>query len=291
MRRPLFFQKSLLRCLAGLIFFVLLAEDYGAPIDHAKITEVVNDVSVLDAEARHGAPARTDAMFQTPQIMKTGAASRSEMVADDKSVTRVGANSLFSFEPKERVINLKEGSVLFQTPSGKGGGEVRTVAATAAVLGTTIIVVVTKAGDFKLLVLEGNGLVTLPNGKRVIVHAGQLVVVPAGAKTPGPVRNFRVKDEVATSLLVMGFRRRLPSWNEILKEIQIQEAEIASGQLQTPSQALGNIVDPNTRINAAQSQQSNPGSPTGAGTPEPTPAGGTTHKLKGKNPAGPKSPV
>jgi hypothetical protein len=174
------------------------------------------------------------------------------MVAEDQTITRVGANTLFSFEPNERVINLREGSVLFQSPSGKGGGTIRTAAATASVLGTTIIVVATKDGGFKLLVLEGRGQLRMPSGKRTILHGGQLIVVLPGAQEPGPVLNFLLQDEVETSLLVGGFNRPLPSWDKILAQILKQEQDIAGGELHVPT------VDPNTRINQIQGLHPNP---------------------------------
>jgi hypothetical protein len=249
MRRTLLLQKVLSPCLGGLMAFVLLPAGQAMPIDHSTITEVVNDVKVINPDSKNAFAAKTQAVFRTPDIMKTGADSRSEMVAEDQTITRVGANTLFSFEPKERIINLEEGSVLFQSPTGKGGGTVRTAAATASVLGTTIIVVATKDGGFKLLVLEGTGRVRMPDGKVTILHGGQLIVVAPGAKQVGPVLNFLLRDEAESSLLVMGFKRPLPSWPKIWKQMKKQDQEIAAGEFQAPTQVLGTIIDPNIRIN------------------------------------------
>jgi len=62
------------------------------------------------------------------------------LVAQDETVTRVGANTIFSFDPANRTIDLKQGSLLFHSPHGKGGGTIHTGSATASVLGTTLIV-------------------------------------------------------------------------------------------------------------------------------------------------------
>ena len=267
-----FFKKLVLRCLGGILVFVFLFENRGAAIDHSTITEVVNDVSVLDPRNKNADAATTDEVFHVPDIMRTGADSRSEMVAEDQTITRVGANTLFSFEPKERVINLKEGSILFQSPRGEGGGTIRTASATASVLGTTIIVVATADGGFKLLVLEGTGQVRMPNGKRIVVHGGQLVVVPPGAAAPGPVVDFLLSQEVNTSLLVRGFKRPLPSWGKIEKQIQEQNQQIASGRFVVPGTVLGSIPNPNTRINQTQTQHLEEPTPAATPTPPPTPA-------------------
>ncbi len=285
-------RKRILQSLGGLTVFASLFQARALPIDHAKITEVVNQVTVLDPQSWNAKPAKTDEMFRAPEIMKTGAQSRSELVADDQTITRVGADTLFSFEPHERVINLEQGSILFQAPSGRGGGSIRTAAATASVLGTTIIVVTTRNGGFKLLVLEGNANVRMSNGKQRTLHAGQMVYVPPGGHDPGVVLDFRLKDEVETSRLVSSFQAPLPSLPKIRKQIHKQEQEIASGAFSQPGTVLGGIPDPNKRINQMQAllHPSAPASAQNTGVvvapvfaqPTPTPApssgGGTSPK-------------
>ena len=251
----------------------LLASGYAGSIDHAKITEVVNDVSVVNPQTTHSAHARADQIFAVPNLMKTGPDSRSEMIADDMSVTRVGADTIFSFEPRERLIDLHQGSVLFHSDPGKGGGTIRTVAATAAVLGPTIIVSVTKHGAFKLLVLVGTATATTPNGKKQILHSGQMVFIPPGGKIPGSALTFRLKDEVKTAQLIRGFKNQLSSWGKIQEQINIQEAAISAGTLS----AQGGIVDPNSRINSVQALHlfpkpaSAPAAPVSTPPPAPTP--------------------
>jgi len=237
----------------ALVVIGMMIHAFGAAtIDHATITEVVHDVSILDPNSRKASPAEVSGVFEVPQIMKTGGDSRSEMISTDRTITRVGADTLFSFEPRSRTINLQEGSLLFQSQPGNGGGTIRTAAVTAAVLGTTIIVAATKDGGFKLLVLEGTGYVRMPNGKHATVHAGQMIFVPPGGETLGPVLEFRLLDEVATSDLVMGFKTRLPSWRKIQREILLQEKLIAEGEYLAPGLVVGGIIDPNTRINGTR---------------------------------------
>jgi hypothetical protein len=257
---------------AGILFaFAFLNSSIGAPIDHATITEVVNDVKILDPQSLHGAAAHPNGIFKTPQIMQTGPESRSEMVAEDQTITRVGADTLFSFEPKERTINLRQGSILFQSPTGKGGGVIRTESATAAVLGTTIIVVATRDGGFKILVLEGTAQVTMPNGSRRIVHGGQLVVVKPGSNQLGPVLDFLLADEIESSRLVTGFNDQLPSWPKIQKTILKQNQEIALGEFQAPTVVIGNVPDPNITINNIQGSHVYQPRPTPPPPPPPVP--------------------
>jgi hypothetical protein len=200
-----------------------------ATLNRATITEVVKDVSVISGATKAQKSARVREVFNTPDVLRTGAESRAEMVADDQTITRVGANTLFSFEPGQREIQLQRGSVLFHSPAGKGGGTIKTAAATAAVLGTTLIVVTTRDGGFKVLVLEGRGRVRAPSGSRTL-GAGQMTYMLPGGKL-GPVYDFQLSQQVAASQLVMGFRTKLASQPKIEAAIAQQNARIAKREL------------------------------------------------------------
>lgn len=202
-----------------------------ANIESSTITQVVKDATVLQPATKGKKPARVNDIFSVPNVLRTGADSRVEMIADDQTVTRVGANTIFSFEPQKREINLEKGSVLFNSPTGKGGGTIRTAAATAAVQGTTLIVVTTQNGGFKTLLLEGRGIVK-SNGKTRSISAGQMVYVLPGGDLSG-VLNFHLAEQVGVARLVTGFKQPLPSQEKIEKAVAKQEAQIAKGQLVT----------------------------------------------------------
>ena len=114
-------------------------------LKQSKVTQVVNDVQIISAADQQQKAAAVNDTFSMPDILKTGPSSRAELVAADETVTRVGANTIFSFDPANRSINLKQGSLLFHSPHGKGGGTIHTGSATASVLGTTLIVTTTPA--------------------------------------------------------------------------------------------------------------------------------------------------
>ena len=227
-------KKSSLQSSIALSLFaaVALPQAYSAEsIERSTITQVVRDVAVLTPAAKAKKSAKVNDVFTAPEIIKTGADSRAEMVAPDQTVTRVGANTLFSFEPQSREINLQKGSVLFNSPSGKGGGTIKTAAATASVLGTTLIVVTTQNGGFKALLLEGHGVVK-SNGKSRALTAGQMVYVLPGGVLSG-VLNFHLAEQVGVARLVTGFKAPLPSQEKIEAAVAKQEAQIAKGQLVT----------------------------------------------------------
>ena len=186
----------------------------------AKFTQVVNSVEVISSDqARH--PAEVNGIFKIPDVLRTGAASRAELVADDNTITRVGANTVFSFDPANRTIDLRQGSLLFHSPHGKGGGTVHTGSATASVLGTTIVVTTTPNGGFKVLVLEGEAEIRFLNGLHTTLTPGQMTFVLPGGGT-SPIVIFRLDKETSGSLLVNGFNEPLPSWSKIKTEITRQ---------------------------------------------------------------------
>lgn len=203
---------------------VLPSISRSADLKQARLTQVINDVQIISAGQSQHAAAEND-LFKMPDVLRTGTASRAELVADDKTVTRVGANTVFSFDPANRSIGLQQGSLLFHAPHGKGGGTIRTASATASVLGTTIIVSCTADGGFKVLDLEGSAKVQLPGGNTATLNPGEMIfILPGGGASPIIV--FNLGDEVAGSLLVNGFIDPLPSMPQIEAEIARQMEKI-----------------------------------------------------------------
>ncbi len=203
----------------------------------------------MDSATRKPRGAKVNDTFSTPDVLRTGPNSRAELLADDKTVTRVGANTIFSFEANKREINLQQGSVLFNSPSGKGGGTIRTAAATAAVLGTTLIVSATPNGGFKVLMVEGRGQITSGGSARSLT-AGQMTFVLPGQRGLSPVYNFQLKEQVGNSKLIRGFRAPLQSLPKIAAAVSSQETKITKGALAqtnllaTDTPGVVRVVDP-----------------------------------------------
>src|ERR1041385_9020543 len=203
-----------------------------APLTESTFTEIVKEVSVVPQTTKTAQPAKVSEIVKAPDLVRTGPTSRAELTAPDQTITRIGANTVFSFEPTGRDINLEKGNVLFHSPAGKGGGTIRSGGAAAAVLGTTLIVSSTGTGGFKVILLEGKGTVTLPNGRSVTLRAGQLVFVLPGQTDFGPVLDINLGKLVAGSQLVNGFSNPLSSMPPIQKAIDEQNGLIAKKRLQ-----------------------------------------------------------
>lgn len=219
--------------LTGLIVGASAVAFAAAPLTESIFTEIVQDVNVVAAANQSVTPARKDARFKAPDLVRTGPASRVEMTASDQTITRIGANTVFTFESGERNLRLEKGSLLFSSPAGKGGGTIKYRGTAAAVLGTTLICTVLPDGSFKTLVLEGQGQVTLANGRSVTLNAGEMVIVRPDGNDFGPVEIFNLESLMSRLLLVTGFSHPLASRPLITAAMERQNAQIAAGKLKS----------------------------------------------------------
>jgi FecR protein len=231
-------------CVSVILAAVVLQSARGAvDLKQSRLTQVVNSVEIISSSARHAA--EVNDVFKMPDVMRTGTGARAEMIADDGTITRVGANTIFSFDPAQRTINLDQGSLLFHAPHGKGGGTIRTGSATASVLGTTIIVTSTPNGGFKVLDLEGEAEVRFLNGLKETLTPGQMVfILPGGGASPIVV--FRLDVETQGSLLVTGFNDQLPSWPQIEAEITRQLTLLLDDRIVDTDLVVGDNATPQT---------------------------------------------
>lgn len=229
-------KKKTLTGLVLLAAFTLQAAD----LRESTLVQVVNEVKIAPQQAAEK-DAKLNDMVRAPDRIRTGAKSRAELKAADNTLTRIGANTIFSFEQSGRVMNLQKGSVLFHSPAGRGGGTIKSAGASAAVLGTTLIVAATEDGGFKCILLEGKGTITLPNGKSLRLEAGDMVIVPPGSQDFGPVVKLDLARLVEGSQLVNGFQTPLPTMGDIRNEIAKQRIAIISGNYEETGMMLGSV--------------------------------------------------
>ena len=242
---------------ASLLLFsgCLLPALTGRALDlkQSKFTQVVNDVQVISGANKTTRAAALNDFFKMPDVLRTGANSRAELVAEDQTITRVGANTVFSFDAAKRTIDLQKGSLLFHSPKGKGGGTIQTGSATASVLGTTIVVTTTTNGGFKLLVLEGEAEIKFLDGLKQHLSAGQMTfILPGGGLSPIIV--FRLDANNKGNQLIHGFDRPLPSSGKLGDAMLRQAKLISRGRAQDTGLLVGDqatatqveAVDPNS---------------------------------------------
>jgi hypothetical protein len=252
-----------------------LHSSFGIDLKQSKLTQVVNDVQIISPADSTKKTAAVNDIFSMPDVLRTGAASRAELTAQDETITRVGANTIFSFDPANRTLDLQQGSLLFHSPHGKGGGTIHTGSATASVLGTTLIVVSTPNGGFKVIDLEGEVEVHFLNGLKQSLDPGQMTFILPGGNQLAPIIFFRLDELTQNSLLVKGFNQPLSSLPLIENQVNKQLKLIQSGQAADTGLVVGDdanshqveVLDANT----IQGKLNPPTPPATQQTPPPPP--------------------
>lgn len=160
---------------------VMLGNTSAESLQSAKVTTRVNDVRLHQPSKSRQAKLGDTVRGHTS--VQTGRRSRAELTFQDRTVTRLGANSAFTFRQGSRDINLNQGSILLQVPKSAGGATIRTATVTAAITGTTLMMEYNRGKWVKLITLEGTVSLNLGKkggGKGGLFRRAQRVKVPAG---------------------------------------------------------------------------------------------------------------
>src|SRR5437763_15250153 len=197
-----------------------------AELKAARVTQIINDVKLLPGQAAARA-AIVNESIGIGTAVRTGVDSRTELTFSDLTITRLGANTVFSFNGEARQIDLGSGAVLVQVPRNGAEAKIRTAAVTAAISGGTALFESHKGLPTKLLMLEGIGRF-YPNGHpedAEIVHGGEMAMMTADGRITRPTK-FNAALVYKTSKLITSFPT-LPNADLILAVIDQQQAEVA----------------------------------------------------------------
>ena len=231
----------------ALVSWLLLPNDVIAlDFSQARVTQVVQDVKVVPT----GAAARAATVNETVQqgaAVQTGTQSRSELTFQDKTITRLGENTIFTVGQGARTVELGSGQFLLYVPKKAGGAKVKMGSVTAAITGTTVLGHVYQSGVVEFTVLEGSACIHLDKyGQAIYVSAGQRVSYdPALMQIGNPV-DVDIQEQM-TNPLISDFRQ-LPSYGLIQDEIAIQHGR-ANDSLARALAAQNATID-----NASQEQ-------------------------------------
>ena len=132
----------------------------------------------------------------------TGEQSMCELSLDDKSVTRIGANAVFSFVEQERLVKCDKGTFLVSKDPETETMTVTTGSVTAAVNGSTVMFDVRGDATHVAVAETTTGVVvTDKNGKSMTLQSGEgISATPAGMASTAP-RSVDVKDLTSSSPL------------------------------------------------------------------------------------------
>ncbi|MCX6900674.1 MAG: FecR family protein [Verrucomicrobia bacterium] len=208
---------------------------HAKPLGNATVTQVNNDVRFKPTTGNER-PAKAKDIVKGSDTLRTGQKSQAEIEFEDRTITRLGSNSTFTFDPDKREFQLKRGLLLFDMPKGAGGGKIITPAGTAAIEGTAGIVSYRSAP--KIICLAGVINVLNPNGQLMAkVMPGQLFIMGV---TKHPV-DFMLNGVKTGKLMSGGLPNNTEEFNNSNNE-QLQQVQ--TGQLQaTPFVMLGEKTD------------------------------------------------
>lgn len=182
---------------------LFLDQSVAGPLTSAEVTKIINRVTVIEP-SKGDRPAVLRDVIKGDLGLQTGTRSRSELLFQDNTLARVGAETFFSFKTGTRDMTLEKGSMLLQEPKGLGGAKIHTAAVTAALTGTTIMMEYRPKRYIKVLVLEGSLRLSRngSGGKSVVLHSGKMVIMRPDAKEIPEPTNVNLAEIVRTSSLV-----------------------------------------------------------------------------------------
>jgi hypothetical protein len=122
------------------------------PLTSAKVTKIINRVSVIDpAKGDHSAMIRE--VIKEDLGLQTGEKSRSELLFQYNTLTRIGAETFFNFKTGKRDLPHAKSSMLCRS-EGIGRRENSTPRRSWAITGTTILIEYIPHRHIKMFVLE-----------------------------------------------------------------------------------------------------------------------------------------
>ena len=233
---------------------------FAADQKQARVTEVIRDVNLLSPKAAARVAVVNDTVHEGHSV-RTGTESRAELLFLDQTITRLGANTVFSFGAGARTYDLGSGAILISAPKSAGSVQVRTAVATSAVSGFTAIWESHRNNWNKALFFEGDGWVALkkkPNDHRHM-HGGQILIFRADATVLPEPQDFNVCGAISNGLLINGFQQQLPSMPLLVAECERQK--------QAPGKS--DLIDPTSHDVTDQSISARP-EESAAPPPKPT---------------------
>jgi hypothetical protein len=238
---------------------------FAAEHKQARVTEVIRDVHTLTAQMA-ARPTAVNETVREGNAVRTGTDSRAELLFTDQTLTRLGANTVFSFGAAAHTYNLSGGAILMTAPRETGTVKISAGVVTCAVSGFTGILESHTKFWNKVLIIEGNGDVWLNRnpGDHRHMHSRQILVFPPNATVLPQPQEFDVCKVINDGLLITGFSHKPPSWSLLVAECDRQRTAPSNAPLVDPTHV--DIVD--------QSINARPSSPPPMVRPTVIPSGG-----------------
>ena len=256
--------KTSLVAAVSLTTVLIVTAMFGAERKHARVTEVIREVNLLTGQAAARPAVVNDAVNENNAV-RTGNESRAELMFPDQTLTRLGANTVFSFGAATHTYNLGSGAILMTAPRETGTVKISSGVATCAVSGFTGIIESHNKSWNKIHILEGDGDVWLkknPTDHRHM-HSRQILVFPPNATVLPQPQEFDVCKVINNGFLITGFSHKLPSWPLLQAQCNQQRS----------SPVVTQLIDPTSHDAADQSISARPLETPPPPSARPTPDG------------------
>jgi len=192
--------------------------------DTNKVTAVLNDKIESDTQ------------------VGTGEQSMVELSLDDKSITRIGANALFSFVKQERLVKCDKGTFLVSKDPETETITVTTGSVTAAVNGSTVMFDVKDDATHIAVAETTKGvIVTDKNGKSMTLQSGEGISATPNGMTSSTPQSVDVKDLTSSSPL-FNEKGLAPLANDALIKGVANAQETAKAQGMSFTSEINDIV-------------------------------------------------
>ncbi len=219
------------------LFAMLCTRLDASPLAEAKVSRVVNEVTVAAPQAKPRRAAEQQ-VVGAENAVRVGPRSRAELLFPDHTLARLGAETDLGFRRGTRELALAQGTLLLEVPGFRGGARVRTGSLTAVCGAATILVEHLPSQSLKIVVLAGNVRVCVAGflGDSIVLSPGKmLITTPEVKRLPDPV-DVDLSTLVKTSALIEAAKfsagaAPLASLPRIEREIARQAGSFKSARL------------------------------------------------------------
>jgi hypothetical protein len=211
---------------------------------HSSIASVLSFVKndVYSLKDTNKAIAILNDKIESDSQVGTGEHSMCEISLDDKSITRIGANSMFSFVQKERLVKCDKGTFLVSKDPETETMTVTTGSVTAAVNGSTVVFDVRDDATHIAVAETSTGVVvTDKNGKSITLQSGEGISATPNGMTSSSPKSVDVKDLISSSPL-FNEKGLAPLANDALIKGVASAQEMAKSQGMSFKSEINDIV-------------------------------------------------
>ncbi|MBI4027254.1 MAG: FecR domain-containing protein [Verrucomicrobia bacterium] len=179
-----------------------------APLKSARVTDAHNEVILAKSTGEKREATVNDAVSGS-DVIQTGKKSRAEIEFLDKSITRLGSNTLFNFDPQSREMKLDSGIALIYVPPGTDGTRIVTPSGICVIHGGDVVTIRVAREKTQIVALshDDGGEITVSHVRTKEMRqlqAGQMLSVATSAATlPEPVY-IDIEAFVRSSMLLRG---------------------------------------------------------------------------------------